>query len=132
MKLIISWILRLVAAAIMAQTLYFKFAGAEESRAIFSELGMEPYGRILIGVLELIASILLLVPGTVSYGAILAWGLMSGAIMGHITQLGFAGDRGQLFLLAVVTWISASVLIFLHKNQIPILRHMFAKADRAD
>jgi hypothetical protein len=112
MKKIISWILRIIAAAIMAQTLYFKFTGAEESVAIFTELGMEPHGR--------------------AYGAILTWGLMSGAIMGHISQIGFAGDRGQLFLLAVIVWISATILLVLFKNQIPIVRHMFEKADRVD
>ena len=116
----------------MAQTLYFKFTGAEESVAIFTELGMEPHGRLLIGALELVASILLLIPGTVAYGAILTWGLMSGAIMGHISQIGFAGDRGQLFLLAVIVWISATILLVLFKNQIPIVRHMFEKADRVD
>ena len=49
---IIYWIARLVAAIIMIQTLYFKFTGAEESVYIFTTIGMEPWGRIGVGVLE--------------------------------------------------------------------------------
>src|SRR5437868_1367625 len=70
------WILRLLAAAIMLQTLFFKFSGAEESIYIFSKLGMEPWGRIGTGVMELIASILILIPRTTGIGAIIGIGLM--------------------------------------------------------
>ena len=131
MKTIVSWVLRLFAAIILGQTLFFKFTAAEESVAIFSAIGMEPHGRIIIGILELIAAILLLVPSTVSYGAILSWGVMSGAIMGHLTKIGIEGDHLSLFLLAVAVWLSSAILMFLHKGQIPILRHMFEKSESA-
>ena len=131
MKMIISWILRILAAVIMGQTLFYKFTAHEDSVAIFSAIGMEPHGRIIIGVLELIAAILLLVPTTVAYGAILAWGLMSGAIMGHFSGIGFEGELLQLFLLGDVVWISSIVLLVMHKDQIPVIRHMFAKSERA-
>lgn len=74
------WILRILAALIMLQTLFFKFSGAEESIYIFSKLGMEPWGRIGTGVLELIASVLILFPKTTAWGALIAIGLMGGAI----------------------------------------------------
>ena len=60
----VSWLLQLVAAGILLQTLFFKFTGAAESVYIFSTLGAEPAGRIGSAVVELIASILLLVPST--------------------------------------------------------------------
>jgi len=82
------WVLRILAAVIMLQTLYFKFSGSEESIYIFSTLGMEPWGRIGIGVLELIASALILFPRTTGVGAVLGIGLMSGAIFFHLTKLG--------------------------------------------
>ena len=44
---------RLVAAAILAQTLFFKFTGAPEAVHIFTTLGVEPFGRIGLGVVEL-------------------------------------------------------------------------------
>ncbi len=96
---LVSWIAQIVAVAIMGQTLYFKFSGSPESVQLFSELGMEPEGRLLIGILELIACILLLIPSSVTYGAILGSALMVGAVIGHFTKLGWEGDRGPRSLL---------------------------------
>ena len=80
----------------MGQTLYFKFSGHPESVQLFTELGMEPEGRIIIGTLELMACVLLLIPSSVTFGAILGSALMTGAIIGHFTVLGWEGERFQL------------------------------------
>lgn len=116
---IISWLLRLVAAVIMLQTLYFKFTAQEESVQLFTALGMEPWGRIGTGVLELVASILLLIPRTTLAGAVLGAGLMSGAIFFHLTKLGinFGGDS-LLFSYAVIVFIACAVLVLLHRKDI--------------
>src|SRR6266487_5395613 len=102
------WLLRILAAVIMLQTLYFKFSGSEESVYIFSALGMEPWGRIGIGVLELIASGLILFPRTTAVGAVLGIGLMSGAIFFHLSKLGVVvmNDGGQLFIYAMLVFVS--------------------------
>ena len=102
--LILYWIARLVAAVILLQTLFFKFTASEESVYIFTSVGMEPWGRIGVGIMELIAGILLVVPATAWIGAIVALGLMLGAIGMHLTILGIEvkGDGGYLFALAVV------------------------------
>jgi len=112
---IIVWVLRVLAALIMLQTLYFKFSAAPQSVHLFTILGMEPWGRIGIGVLELIASILILYPRTTPYGAVLGAGLMAGAIFFHLTKLGiyFDGDA-WLFIYAVITLICCVALIFIH------------------
>lgn len=117
------WILRLIAAAIMLQTLFFKFSAAPESVYIFSTLGIEPWGRIGTGVLELIASILILIPATTAYGALLGAGLMSGAILSHVTKLGIVvqGDHGQLFLYACLVFISCLILLYTHRFQLPFI-----------
>jgi uncharacterized membrane protein YphA (DoxX/SURF4 family) len=114
------WVLRILAALIMLQTLFFKFSGAEESVYIFSTLGMEPWGRIGTGTLELIASVLILFPKTTSLGALLAIGLMSGAIWFHLTKLGIAvrGDGGQLFIYALLVFISSAILVFVYRSDI--------------
>lgn len=114
------WLLRLLASVIMLQTLYFKFTGSEESVYIFTKLGMEPYGRIGIGVMELIASILILYPKTTVYGAIMAIGLMAGALFFHITKLGIEvmGDGGQLFIYALLVLLAASALFFILRHQL--------------
>lgn len=118
-KLFISWILRITAAIILLQTLYFKFTGAAESIELFTKLGVEPVGRIGIGIIELITGIALLIPRTVFIGAFLGTGIMVGAILSHVFVLGIAskGDGGLLFLLAIVVLICSVCLLFIHKTK---------------
>ncbi|MEP7108201.1 MAG: DoxX family protein [Ferruginibacter sp.] len=115
-----TWLLRLVAAVIMLQTLWFKFSASEESVYIFSTLGMEPWGRIGIGVMELIASILVLYPRTSVFGGVLAMGLMSGAIFFHLSKLGIEvmNDGGQLFAYAILVFAASLALVLMHRKQI--------------
>jgi hypothetical protein len=128
--LIASWTLRLIAAAILLQTLFFKFTAAKESVYIFSTLGMEPWGRIGSGIAELIASVLLLVPLTAALGAALSLAVISGAIFFHLTRLGIAltavGDRGELFALAVVVFLCSSVLLIMHRTELPLIGRQLA------
>ena len=114
------WALRIVSAFILLLTLFYKFSGAEESIYIFSTLGMEPWGRIGSGVLELIASILILYPRTTFIGAALGAGLMSGAIFFHLTKLGISvkGDGGQLFIYALLVFISCIILLFICRKEL--------------
>lgn len=118
---IVSWVLRLAIAAILLQTLYFKFTGAPESVYIFETMGMEPYGRIGTGLVELAASVLLFWPGMTWAGALLALGVISGAIMSHLTKLGIVvlDDGGLLFGMAVFVWCSSAVLLWLHRHAFP-------------
>jgi uncharacterized membrane protein YphA (DoxX/SURF4 family) len=115
---VISWALRITAAIILLQTLYFKFTGHPESVELFTKLGVEPWGRIGTGLIELITGILLLLPSTVFIGAFLGVGLMVGAILSHLTVIGIEskGDGGQLFMLAIIVLVSCIALIFLHKK----------------
>jgi uncharacterized membrane protein YphA (DoxX/SURF4 family) len=114
------WILRGLAAIILLQTLFFKFSAAEESVYIFSTLGMEPWGRIGSGVIELIASILLLIPRTTAIGALLGLGVMSGAIFFHLTRLGIVvkDDHGQLFIYALLVFFSCAILAWSFRRQL--------------
>lgn len=117
---ILYWGARIIAAFIMAQTLFFKFSGAEESVKIFSELHAEPWGRIGSGVLELISSILILVPATVWVGSALAIGLMGGAILSHFAVIGvFRDDGGQLFFYALAVLVCALYSFWKSKEQMP-------------
>jgi uncharacterized membrane protein YphA (DoxX/SURF4 family) len=114
------WTLRILAALIMLQTLFFKFTGAEESVYIFSTLGIEPWGRIGTGCLELIASILILLPRTTAFGAVLGLGIMGGALFFHITKLGIVvkGDHGQLFIYCLLVFLSCLVLAWAFKKNL--------------
>lgn len=118
---ILSWTLRLTAAAILLQTLFFKFTGADESVYIFSTLGVEPWGRYASGLVELAASILLIVPATAALGALLTVGVAGGALMSHLTVLGIQvrGDGGLLFGLALTILVCGAALLFLHRRELP-------------
>jgi UPF0716 family protein affecting phage T7 exclusion len=124
-----SWALRLIVAVILLQTLFFKFSAAKESVYIFSTLGMEPWGRIGSGVFELIASVLLLVPGTVTIGAAMALAATGSAILFHLTRLGIAltavGDSGELFTLAVVVVVCSLGVLLLHRQDLPWIGRTF-------
>lgn len=119
----ITWIIKLTAVVILLQTLFFKFTGAEESIYIFETLGIEPFGRIGSGIVELIASILILIPRTTLLGALLALGTMVGAIISHLFILGIEvkKDGGLLFILASITFACSIYLILMNKSKIPDL-----------
>jgi hypothetical protein len=126
-KTIISWMLQLTVAVILFQTLFFKFTGAEESVYIFSTLGIEPWGRIASGLAELLAVMLLLVPRTVTLGALLSLGVISGAIVSHLSKLGIVvkNDGGLLFALALTVFACSLAILVLRRQQIPIVSRLF-------
>ena len=116
-----DWVCRLTAAVILFQTLFFKFTAAPESVYIFTKVGMEPWGRYGSGVAELIAGLLLLTPRFAWAGALLALGVISGAIACHLTVLGIVvqDDHGLLFALAVTVFVTSAITAYLHRGQIP-------------
>lgn len=120
---VIIWILKLVAAIIMLQTLFFKFSASAESVYIFSALGMEPWGRIGTGMAELMASVLILIPRTTLLGSLMGIGIMLGAIVSHLFVLGIVvmNDGGQLFLYAILVTLSCAGLVYLNFSKIPLL-----------
>jgi putative oxidoreductase len=125
---VLSWVLRITAAIILLQTLFFKFTAAPESVYIFTKVGAEPWGRIGSGVVELIAAILILAPRFTWLGSLLAIGVMAGAILSHVTVLGIEvqGDKGLLFALALVVFVCSTVNLLLHRSEIPVIGRRLA------
>jgi hypothetical protein len=131
---VVSWALQLLVAGILLQTLFFKFSAAEESVFIFSSVGrflqlpgVEPWGRIGSGVVELIASLLLIVPATAALGAIVTIGVMAGALASHLLILGIEvkGDGGLLFALALTALVGSAIVLVIRRAQIPVVgRHV--------
>ena len=130
-QLITSWVLQILAAVILFQTLFFKFTGAEESVYIFRTVGAEPWGRIGSGVVELIAAILLLIPATSSLGALLSLGVISGAIVSHLTLLGIVvkEDGGLLFALAVVVFAASLAVLIIRRHELPVVGSRLAQLE---
>ena len=123
-----NFLLRLIVAIILLQTLYFKFTASPESVYIFTTLGMEPWGRNGSGIVELIAAILILIPSTTWIGAILALGTMTGAIFFHLTRLGIVvmDDDVTLFILACIVFIGSLILLWKNRKKIPLIGNKFA------
>ena len=119
-RTVLGWSLRLIAAAILGQALFFKFSAAPESVFIFRTLGIEPWGRIFTGLCELLAVVLLLLPRTAGVGGALGAGLMAGALVSHLFVLGIEvqGDGGTLFGLAIITFVACTTTCFLQREQL--------------
>ena len=125
---VLSWLLRIAAAIILLQTLFFKFTAAPESVYIFTKVGAEPWGRIGSGVIELIAATLILTPRFTWLGSLLAMGVMAGAVLSHLTILGIEvqGDKGLLFALALVVFVCSTINLLLHRSEIPVIGRRLA------
>ncbi len=116
-------LLKIILSIIIGQTLFFKFSGAAESIYIFTQLGVEPWGRIGLGIIELIAILLLWFPHTLKYGIVLVFGLMLGAMASHLFLLGIVvlNDGGKLFILAVVSFLAALLLAYYKREEFKLL-----------
>jgi len=122
-----SWLLQVAVVLIIAPMAALKFVGDERTVEVFETLGMEPNGRLLIGAIEAFAVILLLIPWSVTWGALLAWGVMTGALIGHATHLGVTGAMLPMTLMALVAWLMTSVIVLLRRDQLVFIRHMFSR-----
>lgn len=123
MKKTIDLGLRILIAVILLQTLRFKFTAHPDSVFIFTQAGLEPYGRITIGIFEFIAAILILIPKTIWLGAGLTLGIISGAIIMHLTKIGIEvnDDGGALFYMALLVFLLAFIVLWNNRKNIPII-----------
>ncbi len=132
-KVLISWILQIIIAVTLGAAAAAKITGHEETVAVFKTLGMEPEGRYLIGGLEAMAAFLILVPQSVAWGALLGWGLMTGALIAHLTRLGFDSTESSMGLLAFLTWLFCNVVLYLRRERIELIDSMFGgESGKAD
>ena len=126
-KNIFTWILQIAVAAIIARFGVDKLMASPASVDLFASLGMEPSGRYLIGILELTAALLLLFPYSIAWGAMLAWGLMTGALIGHLTRLGMEGQMLTMTLMAAFNWLATIAILYIRRDQVEFIRSMFAR-----
>ena len=117
---VIYWVVKVIPAIILLQTLFYKFTGHEVSVYIFEQVGLGNIGRIGSGVVELIAGILLIIPKTSWAGSLLALGTIAGAIFFHLTRLGIEvlGDGGQLFIMAIIVFLTSLLNLWIERGNI--------------
>lgn len=120
---LVNLALRLVPAAIMGQTLAFKFSAAAEPVWIFTQLGVEPWGRLATASFETLAVALLLIPRLSALGSALTVALMAGAVGSHLTVLGIEvqGDGGALFAMACVALGLSYVAAWRQRAELPLV-----------
>jgi len=124
----VSWILQILVVLILIYPSWSKLIGTPEEVALFTTLGMEPTGRYLIGFFEALAIVLLIIPSSVTWGAILTLCIMSGAFIAHATKIGFGGEITILSICLGVTFLSALGILILHSQELPFLRDAFARS----
>jgi putative oxidoreductase len=110
-------------AIVFVSAAWGKIMGTESSRAMFAALDMEPYGRVLIGLIEAAVAFLLLHRRYAATGALLGLAVMMGAAIAHATRLGFAynGDGGALTGMMIGSGALCIWLMYLDRKQLPIV-----------
>jgi len=134
---IASWVLQILVVAIFAMGGPLpKLTGQEPAIALFTELGAEPLGRYAVGIFEALALVLLLIPRTITIGAVLSAGLMAGAVLSHIFVLGVSIPESvhpdlagpMLFVMALVALLASVGVLVLRRAQIPLIGPKLAAA----
>jgi putative oxidoreductase len=83
-----------------------KLLGSSDMIALFDAVGLGQWFRYVTGSLEVLGALLLVVPGTSAFGAVLLACVMAGAVVAHLAVLHTAPTAPfVLFVLsAVVAW----------------------------
>ena len=129
MKNIISQILSFSISIIYLQSLYFKFTAHPDSIYIFTTLGVEPWGRLGLGTIELFTSILVFSPKTRIIGVTISFFIIIVALLSHLLIIGIEvhEDKGKLFFLALTIFVFSTIYLIIHRNRLIKLLAYFKK-----
>ncbi len=142
---LLSWLLALFLVAMFVQATIHplpnppegmvKFFDPPGENIIFQTIAsksgyglFEPAGRVVTGILELVAALFLLLPFTRKLGAFLSTGILGGAIAIHLSPwLGrevpvslapdAPTDGGALFMLAIAMLVASVLIFFVHPGR---------------
>lgn len=113
-----TWIASAVAIVIIGMAIPGKFSSGPSE--VFQALGVEPWGRYLTGILEVIAVLGLLVGfvnrRAAAIGALVGAVVMAGAILSHLTVLGIQGPAQQMFIMAIVAFLCSAFVAFANRD----------------
>lgn len=124
-RILISWVFQVLVAGVLLTSAVAKFQGHPTSVESFEMLGMEPEGRYIVAGLEILAALLLLIPHGIAWGAILGWGVMTGALIAHGSKLGISGILLPMTLMALFNWVFCTSILILRRDQVVFVQQMF-------
>ena len=122
---LLTWPAALFIAGILLWYEQYKLTANPGSVELFTTLATwlwipnyEAPFRLTVATMEIIASVLVVIPATRLYGAGFALGLMSGAIFFHVASpLGIDpyNDGGKLFKEACAVWACSAFILFAYR-----------------
>ncbi len=121
-KNIVIWFFQLLCGGILLVTSWAKLSGQPVDIRLFTELGMEPTGRYLIGVIEGMAAIFLFTHRLAATGGVLALGTMLGALLAHLSILGFNGENAAMWSTVM---ISSLIVTIARRRHLPLIGSTF-------
>ena len=89
-----------------------KLAGSPQMVAIFDQIGIGQWFRIVTGIVEITGGVLLIWPGRSAYGALLLTLTMAGALFTHIVKIGGTWQP------AAVLFALSALLLWLYRAQL--------------
>lgn len=87
-KVIGFWVLKIAVAGMFLMAGGSKLAGVEQMVQLFDTIGLGQWFRYVTGITEVTGALLILIPATTAFGAILTVGTMVGAIITHLFLIG--------------------------------------------
>jgi hypothetical protein len=116
------WVASLSTAGILGMAAFAKLFDFNEtgSRPLADALGVGRGVVAGIGLVELAALVLILIPRTRAVGALVAVGTMLGALFSHATTIGFRGSpTAEMWPLAVVVLAASGFVLWVTRGELP-------------
>ena len=120
------WLAKLGAAGILGFAAYEKLTNAPHEVKLFAELDWEPFGRYLIGGIEIVAAILIIIPQSAIFGAFLGLGIMLGAVIGHLTVESEVIGLHNLWKPLMVAGLCV-VILYIRRHDAKFIRNLFGR-----
>jgi uncharacterized membrane protein YphA (DoxX/SURF4 family) len=111
-KQIGAWVLSALLALMFLFAGGFKLSGAQVAVDNFSKWGYPDWFRVVTGIIEVTAGVLVLVPRRSFLGALLILPTMVGAVLTHLTHA-----EARNAPLPAILFISAAVLAYLRRPE---------------
>lgn len=112
----LDWLVRILLALTFVSAGGMKLAGVPQFVALFDQIGIGQWFRLVTGTFEVLGGLLVLIPRTSIFGAVLLACVMLGAVFTHLAVIG-GNPLPALVLLALST-----VVLWLRRAQLALLK----------